>query len=782
MARTRSSLSRWALGHGIALATVMGPGMALAQTETQAGESATSRASELQAADTVDSTFGDIVVTAQKRLQNAQSVGISITAFNSAQIKALGLTEPVSIAQQTPGVSFSSLHQGNATFNIRGVSQNDFADHYEPPVALYVDEAYVPHQAAGRSQLFDIQRVEVLRGPQGTLFGRNSTGGLVHIISEQPGDAFTGYATVTYGEYDLRTLEAAVGGPLTEKLRARVAFQTNNQDGWFKNRIGPDLADQNNYAGRAIIEFEPTLGIKLNLKIYGSSNNNESGQGFANTPTVLNAEGLGVALAPDQIGSWPNIVTGGIVTGQCPGCDITGYREPDTDPRTGSVDRGDFDRRMHGATLKVTSDFGGVKLTSISDYLYIRKYLDGDPDGGPAPYFRYITAQKSRDFSQELRLDGATGDLRWQFGGYYLTMDSDYESRVDLDLSPYLGLPNGSFLGTTRTTWGLKVESWAAFAQAEYDIAPTVTVIGGVRYTHDIKKVDAIFDDRQLGGAQTAFNPGLFPDLARQTYENVSIRAEVDWKPAPGLLFYASYNRGHKGGNWAMPVFGLNPDPVLRATLDYPSLPVDQEVLTSYEVGAKATFWDGRARLNVSAYYYDYNDYQVFSLRGAVQQLFNRDASISGGEAELSLAPMDGLNITVGTAVMWKKTVKNVPLPLGPADQEMPLSPDVTANALVRYAWSAFGGELAIQADANWTDGFYFYAVNSPVTFQGAYAVANGRISYTAADERWDLSLWVKNLTDTDYFNFRLDVGSLSYCGCGVAAPRQIGGTVSFRW
>ncbi len=777
--------TRRAFCRGMMLSALAFPGASLAQTAPANPPTppTTETAPDPQATPAVGETFGDIIVTAQKRRQNLQDVGISITAFSGEQMKALGFTEPVSIAQQTPGVSFSSIHQANATFSIRGVSQNDFADHYEPPVALYVDEAYVPHQSAGRAQLFDIQRIEVLRGPQGTLFGRNATGGLVHVLSAQPTDRMTGFLDVTVGDYDLRTIEGALSGKITDGLRGRVAFQTNDSSGWFKNRIGPDLGDQNNYAGRAILEYDAGPVTTINLKVYGSRNDNESGQGFSHTPTVLNAQGLGVALGPNQIGTWPNIVTGGVVTGRCPGCDIEGYKEPDDNPRTGSVSRGEFNRTIYGSTLKITSKIGGIGVTSITDYLHIKKYLDGDPDGAPQPYFRYITGQTSRDISQELRLDGKSGAFRWQAGAYYLNMNSDYLSRVDLDASPYLNLPNGSAILTTKTTWNLKVESWALFGQGEYDLTPTLTAIGGLRYTKDIKSVDALFDDSQITGrAATPFNPSLYPDLARKVYENYSARAELNWKPTRDLMFYVSYNRGHKGGNWAMPVFGFNADPVLRATQDFPTLPVGQEVLSSYEIGEKATFWGGKARLNASAFYYDYKDYQVFSLRGAVQQLFNRNAKVSGGEAELTLAPTPGLDMTLGTAVLWKKRVYGVPLPLGPADQDMPLSPTLTANALVRYAWDAFGGKVAVQGDVHWTEGFYFYAVNSPITYQGANAVANARISYTTGDERWEFALWAKNLTNTAYYNFKLDVGSFSYCGCGIAPPRWVGGTASFRW
>lgn len=230
-----------------------------------------------------------------------------------------------------------------------------------------------------------------------------------------------------------------------------------------------------------------------------------------------------------------------------------------------------------------------------------------------------------------------------------------------------------------------------------------------------------------------------------------------------------------------MPVFGMNPDPALRATLNFPTLPHDQEVLTSYEIGEKATFWNGRAKLNSSVYYYDYHNYQVFSLRDAVQELFNRDAKISGAETEFTWTPTDGLFMQLGSALMWERKVEDVPLPTGPADRKMPLSPRVTANALVRYSWPAAGGRIAAQVNGRWTDSFYFYAANEPITRQGSYSTVDARLSYQTGDGRWEFALWGKNLADTDYYNFRLDVGSLSYCGCGVAAPRTVGGTVSWR-
>ena len=724
----------------------------------------------------------EVIVTAQKREQNLQDVGISVTAFGSEQIRELGYDEPVDVTLQTPGVTYMTIHQSIATLNIRGISQNDFADHLEPPVALYVDEAYVPHQGAARAQMFDVERVEILRGPQGTLFGRNATGGLMHILSHRPTNEFSGFLETTIGEYALRKFEGAVGGALAEGFRGRLAFVKNISNGWFENRVEKDQMDQDNHAGRLYLEYDATDLTELSFKLHGSRNDHESGQAFNHTPTIPGQDGLGRALGKNETGVWPNLAVGGTVEGPCPGCDLDGYKEPDNNPHTGSMSHGDFTRDIWGANFKITSSFfNGFNITSITDYLSLSKTLITDPDGSSNPLFAWRTEQDSDDISQELRFSGDTDTMRWQAGVYYLQMDSSYASQVDLDISPYIGAPPGFAIGLTRTEWDLDVKTWAAFGQVEVDVSPELTAILGLRYTEDDKEIEAIFDDSGLGGARTLYNTDIDPK-AQEDFKNLSVRAQLDWRPSDDWLFYVSYNRSHKGGNWAMPVFGMNPDPDLRVIESYPSLPHDEEILNAYEVGAKGDLWNGKARLNGSIYYYDYRDYQVFSLRNAVQTLSNRDATVSGAEIELTLNPFRGLDIILGASAMWEKTVEDVPLPTGPANRDMPMSPDYTINALVRYTWSAFSGSLAVQADAMWTDDFYFYAFNEPITFQDSYSLANARVSYTSGDEDWQIAFWVKNLTDEEYDVFKLDVAVVSYCGCQPALPRWVGGTVSYRW
>lgn len=728
----------------------------------------------------VGGVLEEIVVSAQKREQNIQSVGISVTAFSGDQMRELGFDSATDIALQVPSMQVYSFHPSYAAINLRGVSQNDFADHLEPPIAMYSDEAYVAHPGAMTAQTFDLERVEVLRGPQGTLFGRNATGGLVHVVTRKPTRTPEGYFDLSYGNYDDIRAEGAVSGPLSETVAARLSAAYNSRNGWFENRVGKDLMDANNYALRLQLLFEPSEATSALLKLHGSRNEDETGNAYVHTPTAPNAQGLGRPIGPTELGVFPNIVLGGTFT-TCPGCDALGYREPDNDWTTGSIDEpGSFDRDIYGATLKLRHDFGGATLTSITDYLSIEKDFSGDIDGSPFPFFAFSTSQDSTQLSQELRLDGQVDKLHWQTGLYYLDIDSSYGSSVDFDVSPYIGLPPGTVIAPNTADWDLDVRSWAVFGEVEYAFTDHIAAIVGLRYTNDKKEDDYRLDS---GLPTFVFDKQTYPDLAEQEFENVSAKLELDWRPNDDWLYYLSYNRGHKAGNFAAPVFGVPADPTFRSQVFPRIIPHDEEVLSSYETGFKGRFADGRARMNASAFYYDYDDYQVFFLQTLAQAIFNRDATVTGAELELTLAPMTGLEILLGVSSLFEAKVKDVPLPTGQiVDRRLPLSPDLTLNGLVRYEWPALGGALSVQADYKWSEHFYHTALNEPVTYEPAFGVGNARLGYRNGDASWQFALWVKNVTDEKYGAFRLDIGALGMCGCAYGTPRTYGVTVSRNW
>ncbi|MDE0155995.1 MAG: TonB-dependent receptor plug domain-containing protein [Gammaproteobacteria bacterium] len=318
----------------------------------------------------------EIVVTAQKREQSLQDVGISVTAFSGDQIRELGYTNTIDIAQQTPALNIIQFHPTLTTLVIRGISQNDFADHLEAPIATYVDETYVSAMGAAHVQMFDLERVEVLRGPQGTLFGRNATGGLIHYISRRPTEEFEGYGEFTYGSYNQTKWEGALGGPITQNLLGRFSFAGNFHDGVAENRIGPDLRESEAYALRGQLEFRATDNFTLNLKAHFSEDDS-LGNAYTSTPIRGNEDGLGVRLGPDEN-----------AYGTCPGCDPNGFRDPDDDPFTGSYEHsGEFRRGIAGFTGKMTLDVGeATTLTLIADYLQMNKNYSEDTDGTPIDY------------------------------------------------------------------------------------------------------------------------------------------------------------------------------------------------------------------------------------------------------------------------------------------------------------------------------------------------------------------------------------------------------------
>ena len=723
----------------------------------------------------------EVVVTAQKREQNLQDVGISVTAFSGNQIRELGYTNTIDIAAQTPGLGIIQYHPTLTTTNIRGISQNDFQDQLEAPIAIYVDEAYVSAMGAGHAQLYDLERVEVLRGPQGTLFGRNATGGLIHYISAQPTEEPEGYLEFTYGSYNQKKFEGAVSGALTDNLLGRVSFAGNFHDGVGENRIGPDVRGSEHYALRGQLEYRASDDVTVNLKAHYANDNDDKGNAYTHTPISANDDGLGFEIGPDSLAS-----------GTCPGCDFFGYRDIDDDPFTGDYDYiGEFRRAIAGITGKLTWETDGFTLTSITDYLQMNKNYGEDTDGSPNPVFVFITDQDFEQFSQELRLNGDAGNnLRWTTGFYYL--DIEHAGNLDffLDLPffpPYLfGDPANYISGPTSNN--VETESWAVFGHLEYDFNENWGVIAALRYTEDRK--NTVFESSDiLGGNWTGldftlsipFDLSAVPDfdLFDQGFENVSAKFEIDWRPTDDTLIFASFNRGHKAGS-ARVQAGGNP------TLPIPTFPHDEEVLHSWEAGIKTTLLDGRAQLNANAFYYDYKDYQAFVIvPGSIPanlSIINLDAEAVGGEVELNLALGEGWEFRFGASFIDSE-VKDIPLPsVRYVDNDLPYAPDVSLNGLARYEFPAFGGTMAVQGDFNYSDSFCFSVLCAPLDQEDSYVIGNFRISYTTGDERWKLAAFVNNVSDTEYRLYTLDISSLAIGNDAYANPRWAGGTISFNW
>ncbi|HYE48634.1 MAG TPA: TonB-dependent receptor [Azospirillaceae bacterium] len=698
----------------------------------------------------------EVVVTAQKRAQSLQDVGVAITALSGDRLQEMGMRSTTDIVSQVPSLQVSKFSPAVTVFNIRGVSQNDFSAHLEGPVAVYMDEAYVSALGGLDNQMFDLERVEILRGPQGTLFGRNATGGLIHFVSRKPEAVPDGYLQATAGEFGQRQLEGAVGGALGDGMAARASFSLNRQDGYLENRIGRDVHGARNYAGRVQLLVDVGADADFLLNVRGSKNDDEPAGGYSHAPAARDADGLGRRVAGDED-----------FYGTCAGCDPYGYREPDDDPHTGSFDReGFFDRSTRGITGRLRWDVGGAELVALSDYIHLKKRYGEDTDGSPNAVLNYDTRQTFDQVSQEMRLSGDGEGLRWVGGAYYLDIRTRDAAAVALPL----------FGARYDTRWGLRTRSWALFGQAEADLAPDWTVIAGARYTDDDKRFRFRQSEATLGEL-IRFDATRFPDLAARDFRDVNAKAELDWRPVDDVLAYASVNRGTKGGNWAAPV--LPSGPVEGIERD---LPHDKEVLTSYELGVKSTVLGGSTRINAAAFYYDYDDYQAFTLQNVSQSIGNRNAVAKGFELELTTAPAEGLEVQLGVSLLDGE-VEDIRLPEGgTADRDLPQMPGLGLNGLVRYAWPVLGGEAVAQGDFKYSDSFYFTVLNSAIDREPSYLVGNLRLSFTSGDERWQAALFVNNVTDERYRTYTLDASALGFALDSFAPPRWFGASIAYRW
>jgi len=722
------------------------------------------------AQETGGTTLEEITVTARRREQNLQDVGTSITAFGAKDLQNLGLEDVTDIAGQTPGLQFNQYGATITVYNLRGVSQNDFTDHQEAPVAVYVDDAYVASMGALSGSLYDLQRVEILRGPQGTLFGRNATGGLIHYITNRPTFDTNGYVQVTGGNFGTVNSQGALNVPLSDTLAARLSFATDKHDGYIHNLIGPDVNDQNQYEGRLQLLIKPGDNGEILLKVHGLRNDREVEGNYSWSASAPNALGVGEF--------------------QPGGSDFFGYNGAGTtDPFTQQLDRkGLFDRTVYGASANATWHFGAVTLSSITDYLHLRKRYGEDSDVSPNPVFDYDVWQDFNQFSQEVHLSGEHGPWRWITGVYFLHYHSDDQNVISTDPSgnffplygggdPFYTAPGFS----SGALYSLGTGSAALFGQTEWDFAPGWTAILGARYT----------EDRKTYHYQYQAAPEPFPEDFKfndtRTFVNFSAKAELDYKFDRDNMLYASVNRGAKGGGWSAVTGGdvvtstdLAPPPSDIASV----LRFDQETLTSYEVGSKLRFLNGAARLDAALFYYDYRKYQGFFLVGLAQAVKNIDASVKGGELELAWVPIKGLTTELGVSGLDARAY-DVPMPCGCAliDTQMPQAPRWTVNGLVRYEWTTPVGRFAAGVDAKWETSQYFELINALVDREPAHIVTNARLGYTSLQGDWDVTFGVRNLTDRRYRVYNLDLSATLGSDQSVYAPPRLWNvTVAYRF
>jgi len=795
---TKGMLSRWMVG-SVALTIVAMPAVTTAQV------------------------LEEITVTAQKREQNIQDVGISVTAFSGDQIRALGMTNTTEIIQQVPGLDMVAWSPTLTAFNIRGVSQNNFTDNLEGPVAVYVDDAYVASMNGINAQLFDMERVEVLRGPQGTLFGRNATGGVIHYLTRRANEEeMNGYVEASASEFGTFSIEGAVGGSFSDTARFRFAARKEDSDGYIESSDFPegnpfpngggDLGGKDGLALRAALQFDFSDSVSLDILYKYSKDDKVPTGGYSFLPYADNT-GPDVYIPPEFEDFVVNVIGAPIEATAdiffCPSqldcftpVDTAGrtvYGGDHSEPYKNYADYAGFmDRDINSLTFDLSWGFdNGMELTSITNYMNVDKFYTEDGDGIPIPIIEFTTVADFTQISQELRLDWSTESSRWVVGAYFL--DIDMEADVITRGFPVAGVafdlgfdPSTLTNPLVQQDYHLDSRNWSVFGQAEFDLNDSFTLIAGGRWSQDDKTLD--FATSFAAPEEGILVPDLFDlksaaaaagsDADTVDYGDYAARLQLDWRLSDDTLLFASYNRGIKGGNFAPAAQG-----------DLTNIKHDEEVLESFEVGVKMDLAGGKARLNATVFYFDYQGYQAFTFLAGNPSVTNADATNQGGEIELFLLPNDSWDIILGVSFQDSEangvsTTQQQITPVGfPVDWpvdfldgvELPNTPSVSFNYLVRFNFDAIGGNIALQVDGNYNGDQYLEVTNGGAARQDAYSVVNARATWSSDDERWRVTGWVRNLTDEVYKQYALDLGILGGTTY-YAPPRWAGFNLAYNF
>lgn len=736
----------------------------------------------------------EVIVTATKRATGLQDTPIAITAVSAKKLERQNVDDISEIASFTPNLTFdttapvSGLSSGAIVF-IRGVGQTDFQLTTDPGVGTYVDGVYTSRSAGGVLDVLDLERVEVLRGPQGTLFGRNTIGGAISLISKRPGDVFGGNASITAGSRNRIDLTGIIDIPISDTLRTRVSISSRNQDGYLEGLLDDrELGDVNRDSIRAVAEWAPSDNFTATLAVdAGQIREQNAASKLVGITVVLPGNvpgadtatdfifnrasgGVDVVQRPQTLGNpslvfLQNVGPTGVFDGQ--------FITPDLDTTFATGPNGtELDNVGAALTLEWESDFATVK--SITAFRDSSGQFARDADGSPLAVthtdnFDYDHEQ----FSQELQLtgDAADGALKWVAGAYYFNETGNDNLGVTLPV----------LFGTVRNFTEVDNKSIAAYVQGTYSLTDALSVTGGVRYTEDDKTYIVPQDGGAIvNGFAGVFGPPgtitpFFPAGENsQKFDDVSFKVGADYKFDNGTLVYGSYSTGFKSG-------GFN----TRYLVPVPAVvSFDPETLETFEVGLKWQGLDNRVRANLAAFTSQYDDIQLVVYDSGAPLTRNAgSADIKGLEAEFTAIVTNGLELSVGTGFTDAEYSEVLPLsPTLPAfqqvrlDTELPNTPKFTLSAAVDYnANIGSNGEVLVHADWAHKSSIENDAINSPFLSEGPTDVFNASIGYSHNDGQWTLTAFVDNLSDERFITSGDSNYSIGFHEANFNRPREYG-------
>lgn len=703
----------------------------------------------------------EIVVSAQRRETSLQTTAVSVTALSSSNLIERSIKNVEDLGIVVPGMQVS-FYQGEAQIYIRGIGQSSAIGGGDSPTALHLDGVYVSRSANATSGLFDLERVEVLRGPQGTLYGRNSTAGSINLISRGPTQEFEYEARATLGNHDRMEFYSAIGGPVSETIGVRLAAQVEERDGYTRvgypvegappgQRLVREAEDKSDRMARLTVVAKPTDTLTVTLKgdYYEA---NDRGAVWHYFGPGLGTQPLYQALAPESI-------------------------RPRPYERRNSSNVNYFNKpRMWGAQGRIEWTVGDYRISSLTAYRKTRPYNYNDLDLTYADAADQLRQEDQKQFSQEIQITSPTdGALKWIAGVYYFDETNDIRNEYRFSfIDTLFGLPEDPSCCTLNLNGSLGTKAVAAFGEATYDVGGRLSIVAGARYS----------TEKRSGNNLVVFD-GIPPimnnvtELEAKRYHAFTPKFGVNFSATERIFLYASASKGFKSGGFNAPGFQNEP--------------FDPEFIWAYEAGLKATTADRRLRTNVAVFLYDYSDLQIADVEAASTVIRNAaESRITGVDVELSWLPLHNLRIDAG--VSWLDAKFSKGLLLDPAFPErgvqdldgrsMPKAPEWKLALGVQYdARFATGAVVSLRADYAWQDEIYFSAFNVPDLHEGSFGWAKARVTFAPASDRWSISAFIDNATDEKVASSKIFNGSIiggTVTG-NLAPPRTYGLAFTIR-
>lgn len=675
-----------------------------------------------------------IIVTAQKRSESLQETPIAISAFSSTMLDESGITDVESLVSRVPGMHFSQAGS-NTRITLRGIGTEQTTVTGDPGVAFHVDGVYQARASAGSALFYDLERVEVLRGPQGTLYGRNATGGSINLISKRPESWTGGEFELQIGNYDHQRVRGVFNVPLIDdELLFRISGQQEKRDGYYKNLTqgAKDLEDRDSLNIRTQLLYSPTDNFDALLNVNYSS---DKGAGEGN-------KGLGVYPISTNFSKFINLFYAGATPNPSDALEIR------------SNTNAHRDNSSKGAFLTLDWDLGSTTLQSISAWQEVEVDTFSDADFSDLDIMNENRFQNSSQYSQELRLSSAgDGPWEWVTGLYWLSEESNVDywlndqgaglstilhPRFGVNIFPTIdvGLDNPAYFGNKST---IKSDSLGAFFQTSYSITEDLKLTAGLRYSEDEKSADV---------SRKAFSKRKSEDFTNQdSWSKLTWKLGTDWQVTKHNMLYASVSTGFKSGGFLQ----------IKDAESY-----DDEEIIAWEIGSKNRFLENRLQANITAYYYEYTDMQLRTIRDLSSVVTNAgESEIKGIELELLANPIENLELSAAFTYTNAKFITyfdDDPLddipntsPLDLSGNDLARSPNTSVNLLAAYTWELASGSLKSSINYYWSDEVYFSAYNrDELDFQESYHKTDANLTYYSADDIWYIMLSAQNIGNVE--------------------------------